>query len=105
LKAKIQSYIADAASMNEILKKHDKYIEKNNNQIEIDQKDFKANPDILSMTEPKPEHGWNDVQGLVQVKQALTVYILLPIKFPQLFAGARMPTRGILLYGVNFLID
>ena len=37
--------------------------------------------------------------GLESAKEALKEAIILPIKFPQLFTGARKPWKGILLYG------
>ena len=48
----------------------------------------------------KPNVRWEDVAGLDQAKEALKEAVILPIKFPQLFAkGNRKPWRGILLYG------
>jgi vacuolar protein-sorting-associated protein 4 len=42
---------------------------------------------------------WDDVAGLHQAKKALQEAAVIPIRFPQLFVGARKPWRGILLYG------
>ena len=42
---------------------------------------------------------WDDVAGLQQAKTALQEAAVIPIRFPQLFVGARKPWRGILLYG------
>ena len=42
---------------------------------------------------------WDDVAGLQQAKKALQEAAVIPIRFPQLFVGARKPWRGILLYG------
>jgi vacuolar protein-sorting-associated protein 4 len=48
----------------------------------------------------KPNVRWEDVAGLDQAKEALKEAVILPIKFPQLFAqGNRKPWKGILLYG------
>lgn len=48
----------------------------------------------------KPNVRWEDVAGLEQAKEALKEAVILPIKFPQLFAtGNRKPWKGILLYG------
>jgi vacuolar protein-sorting-associated protein 4 len=39
------------------------------------------------------------VAGLEGAKEALKEAVILPIKFPHLFVGARQPWKGILLYG------
>ena len=41
------------------------------------------------MTE-KPSVRWDDVAGLVDAKTALQEAAVLPIRFPQLFAGGRL---------------
>lgn len=48
----------------------------------------------------KPNVRWSDVAGLEGAKQSLKEAVELPLKFPQLFVGARKPWKGILLYGV-----
>lgn len=51
----------------------------------------------------KPNVKWDDVAGLFQAKEALKEAVIMPLKFPHMFKGARRPWRGILLYGVwNF---
>lgn len=50
------------------------------------------------MTE-KPNIHWDDVAGLEGAKEGLKEAVIMPIKFPQLFKGARKPWSGILLYG------
>ncbi|KAI8852884.1 P-loop containing nucleoside triphosphate hydrolase protein [Chytridium lagenaria] len=47
----------------------------------------------------KPNVKWTDIAGLEGAKEALKEAVILPIKFPQLFTGKRVPWRGILLYG------
>ena len=47
----------------------------------------------------KPNVRWDSIAGLDSAKEALRETIILPVKFPQLFTGARKPWRGILLYG------
>lgn len=47
----------------------------------------------------KPNVRWEDVAGLVQAKAALKETVIMPVMFPQLFTGKRVPWRGILLYG------
>lgn len=50
------------------------------------------------MTE-KPNVKWSDVSGLETAKEGLKEAVIMPVKFPQLFQGARKPWTGILLYG------
>lgn len=47
----------------------------------------------------KPNIKWGDIAGLEQAKASLKEAVLLPIKFPNFFEGARKPWKGILLYG------
>ncbi|KAJ3109572.1 Vacuolar protein sorting-associated protein 4 [Physocladia obscura] len=51
---------------------------------------------ILSET---PNVHWDDIAGLEGAKEALKEAVILPIKYPHLFTGKRVPWRGILLYG------
>ncbi len=47
----------------------------------------------------KPNVKMSNVAGLVEAKRALREAIILPMKRPDLFKGARNPWRGILLFG------
>ncbi|KAJ7250807.1 AAA-domain-containing protein [Mycena rebaudengoi] len=42
---------------------------------------------------------WDDIAGLEGAKAALKEAVIVPIRFPALFTGARRPWKGILLYG------
>jgi vacuolar protein-sorting-associated protein 4 len=46
-----------------------------------------------------PDVHWDDVAGLEGAKSALKEAVILPTRYPQLFAGERKPWTGILLYG------
>uniref|UniRef100_A0A0A9YRA5 vesicle-fusing ATPase n=1 Tax=Lygus hesperus TaxID=30085 RepID=A0A0A9YRA5_LYGHE len=47
----------------------------------------------------KPCVQWSDIAGLEVAKEALKEAVILPIKFPHLFTGKRIPWKGILLFG------
>lgn len=53
----------------------------------------------------KPNVKWDDIAGLQQAKAAFQEAVLYPIKYPNLFTGARSPWKGILLYGVTIIFS
>lgn len=52
-----------------------------------------------------PNVKWDDIAGLENAKKALQEAVILPIRYPHFFDNIRTPWKGILLYGVNDLID
>lgn len=62
---------------------------------------MKANLEGAIVTE-KPNVSWDDVAGLENAKNSLKEAVILPMKFPEIFQGARKPWMGILLYGVFY---
>mmetsp|Transcript_58237 Transcript_58237/g.101979 ORF Transcript_58237/g.101979 Transcript_58237/m.101979 type:complete len:452 (-) Transcript_58237:99-1454(-) len=46
-----------------------------------------------------PNVKWDEVAGLVEAKSLLQETLILPMRCPHLFTGARKPFTGILLYG------
>ncbi|MEA2071606.1 MAG: AAA family ATPase [Asgard group archaeon] len=64
---------------------------------EEDEELHEAISDIIVVE--KPNVKMSDVAGLADAKRALREAIILPMKRPDLFKGARNPWRGILLFG------
>lgn len=54
---------------------------------------------LSTIVAESPNVHWDDVAGLYAAKEALKETVVMPIRFPQMFTGARKPWRGILLYG------
>ncbi|CAM9873800.1 unnamed protein product [Heterosigma akashiwo] len=72
--------------------------EKKENADEAEQRRLRgALSDAIVTT--KPNVRWEDVAGLDQAKDSLKEAVILPVRFPQLFAGKIEPWKGILLYG------
>ncbi|XP_060063793.1 vacuolar protein sorting-associated protein 4B-like [Ylistrum balloti] len=62
-------------------------------------KPSEQNRDGGAIVMEKPNVKWDDVAGLNQAKETLKEAVILPDKFPHLFAGKRKPWKGILLFG------
>jgi SpoVK/Ycf46/Vps4 family AAA+-type ATPase len=52
-----------------------------------------------TIVDNSPGVGWDDIQGLEDVKSILNETIVLPTLKPEIFSGLRAPSRGILLFG------
>jgi spastin len=52
-----------------------------------------------SILDKSPSVKWEDIEGLVDVKEALVENIVYPSIRPDVFTGIRAPAKGILLYG------
>jgi vacuolar protein-sorting-associated protein 4 len=64
-----------------------------------DDKDKMTGALASAIVTEKPNIKWEMVSGLEAAKEGLKEAVIMPIKFPQLFEGAREPWKGILLYG------
>ena len=114
IRAKCLQYLDRAEKLKEYLKKG-KNIKKPVKDGEASKDDKKSDSDsdeddpekkkLLAKLEgaivvEKPSVKWSDVAGLEGAKEALKEAVILPIKFPHLFTGKRIPWKGILLFGV-----
>ncbi|CAH2242850.1 jg26484 [Pararge aegeria aegeria] len=109
IKAKCLQYLDRAEKLKEFLKKDCKKkpvnskSENKGRSFDIDLDDLEKKK-LLGKIEDaivieRPHVKWSDVAGLETAKEALKEAVILPIKFPHLFTGKRIPWKGILLFG------
>ncbi|XP_065213744.1 vacuolar protein sorting-associated protein 4 [Planococcus citri] len=115
IRAKCLQYLDRAEKLKAYLKKNKKKTpvsdgepkngEKKNGESDSDEQDDDPEKKKLqsrlegAIVMEKPDVKWSDIAGLEAAKEALKEAVILPIKFPHLFTGKRIPWKGILLFG------
>ncbi|KAJ8968694.1 hypothetical protein NQ317_007341 [Molorchus minor] len=111
IRAKCVQYLERAEKIKESIKKgkkkpvldggsskEDKKSDSDDDEDDPDKKKLQSKLEGAIVVE-KPHVKWSDVAGLDAAKEALKEAVILPIRFPHLFSGKRVPWKGILLFG------
>ncbi|XP_066156695.1 vacuolar protein sorting-associated protein 4 [Euwallacea fornicatus] len=110
IRAKCNQYLERAEKLKESLKKgkkkpvldggskDDKRSDSDEDEEDPEKKKLQSKLEGAIVVE-KPHVKWSDVAGLDAAKEALKEAVILPIRFPHLFTGKRVPWKGILLFG------
>lgn len=100
IRSKCTQYLERAEKLKMHLDQPIKQPEQNIPDKETGEEDNKFKSQLESaIVVEKPNIKWEDVAGLETAKEALKEAVILPIKFPHIFTGNRVPWKGILLFG------
>lgn len=97
IRLKIEEYMSFA----ELIKKQIQQEDHDNNVASHKQSSSDLNFSSASRTFTVEQVKYEDVIGFQSQKEYLKERIILPLKFPHLFNGARLQHRALLLYGVR----
>ncbi|CAD5113903.1 DgyrCDS3062 [Dimorphilus gyrociliatus] len=98
VRAKVLQYLNRAEKLKADLIKNEKDNQSNDNKKESDKREI--NPQLQKeIVFESCNVPWDKVIGLEAAKQALKESVLLPIKFPNLFTGTKLPGKCTLLFG------
>lgn len=104
IRLKCSQYLDRAEKLKKLNKTDKKKIKENETNSDNSDEEDPEKKKLLSKIEgaiviEKPSVKWSDVAGLDGAKEALKEAVILPIRFPHLFTGKRIPWKGILLFG------
>lgn len=99
IREKMKSYLERAEQLKELLQKSQTSSDDGNEKKEKCGESERYKKILEGVLREKPQVQWENVIGLVKVKEALKEGIIIPLKFPDLCKSSRSLWRSILLYG------